>query len=214
MVKILIAEEVQILRDCLKLAIESGDEFEVVACASNGLEAIEMTKIFEPDLVLLELNMPIISGYNVIKDIKKINSKIKILVLTLEENEESMNLALQKGADGYFLKNIRFDDLYMILKSTFGDSSFYFNNKEFMKEGEYNTEIKNVGELKIIFTPREKQVLELVVKGMTNEEIAGRLKISIGRARNIVTELMNKCMAKNRTQLAVMSINASLVKDI
>lgn len=181
---------------------------------SNGLEAIEMTKIFEPDLVLLELNMPIISGYNVIKDIKKINSKIKILVLTLEENEESMNLALQKGADGYFLKNIRFDDLYIILKSTFGDSSFYFNNKEFMKEGEYNTEIKNVGELKIIFTPREKQVLELVVKGMTNEEIAGRLKISIGRARNIVTELMNKCMAKNRTQLAVMSINASLVKDI
>ena len=213
MVKILIAEGMQILRDCLKLAIESGDEFEVVACASNGVEAIEMAKIFEPDLVLLELNIKIISGYDVIKEIKKIDSKIKVLVLTTDENEESMNKALQKGADGYFLKQMKFGDLYTILKNTFENIPFYINNKElslesFMKEGECTSD------LKILFTPREKQVLELVVKGMTNEEIARKLQISIGRARNIVTELMNKCMAKNRTQLAVMSINASLVKNI
>ena len=217
MIKILIAENMQILRDCLKLAIESKEELEVMTCSSNFLEVIEMIGLFEPDLILLGLSVEEFQD-NVIKEIKKINSGIKIIILTEEESEESMNLTLQKGVDGYFLKNIKFEDLYILLKNALNNNFFDFDDKELnsenIKDKEYKDELQKIEELKITFTPREQQVLELVVKGMTNDEIATKLKISIGRARNIVTELMNKCMAKNRTQLAVMSINASLVKDV
>lgn len=202
MIKILIADDIQILRDCLKLTIEKDKDFFVVGCASNGKEAVEMAVKTCPHIVLMDLNMPQYSGYEAIKEIKKIDENIKIIVLTVEEDETSVAEAIENGADDYLFKNIAYEDLSFILRDV--NKKRY---KEINIEDIYSNCKKYRVNSKIQFTQREREVLKLVVKGLTNEEIARILDISVGRARNIVAELMNKSMVKNRTQLAIFGYN-------
>lgn len=202
MIKILIADDMQILRDCLKLTIEKDREFFVVGCASNGKEAVEMTAKTSPHIVLMDLNMPIYSGYEAIKEIKKIDENIKVIVLTVEDDEESVIEALENGADDYIFKNVAYEDLSYILRDVNKNRAKKINLEDIYNNGEnyrLNSRIK--------FTQREREVLKLVIQGMTNEEIAKILDISVGRARNIVADMMNKSMVKNRTQLAIFGYN-------
>ncbi len=202
MIKILIADDMQILRDLLKLTIEKDKEFFVVGCASNGKEAIEMATKTSPHIVLMDLNMPVYSGYEAIKEIKKIDENIKVIVLTVEDDEASVVEALKNGADDYIFKNIAYEDLSFILR----DANKNRSNKVNLEDIYNNCKSYRLNS-KIQFTQREREVLKLVIKGMTNEEIAKLLDISVGRARNIVADMMNKSMVKNRTQLAIFGYN-------
>ena len=198
MIKILIADDMKILRDCLKLTIEKDKEFFVVGCASNGKEAVEMVMKTSPHIVLMDLNMPEYSGYDAIKEIKKMDESIKIVVLTVEDDESNVVEALENGADDYIFKNIAYEDLSFILREINGNRTTRLELEDIYKSGS-NYRLNS----KIKFTQREKEVLKLVIQGMTNEEIARILDISVGRARNIVADMMNKSMVKNRTQLAI-----------
>lgn len=202
MIKILIADDMQILRDLLKLTIEKDKEFFVVGCASNGKEAVEMASKTSPHIVLMDLNMPEYSGYEAIKEIKRIDENIKVIVLTVEDDEASVVEALENGADDYIFKNIAYEDLSFILR----DANKNRTNKLNLEDIYNNCKSYRLNS-KIKFTQREREVLKLVIQGMTNEEIAKLLDISVGRARNIVADMMNKSMVKNRTQLAIFGYN-------
>lgn len=208
MIKVLIVDDIKILRECLRLTIEKEDEFQVIGCASNGKEAVHMTLELNPDIILMDLNMPIYSGYEAIKDIKALqNNTSKILVLTVEGDEKNITQAFVNGADGYILKDICPEDLSTAIWNTYNGIECIHDSAFNIGSGMMNADPENHGDiyLHVKFTAREKEVLELLVEGMTNEEIAEILGISGGRARNIVAELISKCMVKNRTQLAVIA---------
>lgn len=219
MINILIVDDMQILRECLKLTIENNKQFKVVGCASNGKEAVEMSLKLSPDIILMDLNMPLYSGHDAIKKIKETDKSVKIIVLTVEDNEQNMNIAFKNGADGYIIKDIGFYELSAVIKNIY-EGNHYINEKSFFAGSNFilndlhknplEKEIKKF-DLNINFTVREKEVLKLVIQGMTNEEISKVLDISVGRARNIITTLISKCMVKNRTQLAVFYLNSSFI---
>lgn len=90
MISVLIVDDIKILRECLRLAIEKRPEFEVVGCAGNGKEAVEMTSRLHPDVIRMDLSMPVCSGYDAIRDIRSMGSKTKILVLTADGDEKNV----------------------------------------------------------------------------------------------------------------------------
>jgi len=214
MIRVLIVDDMKLLRECLRLAIEQEDEFEVVGCAGDGREAVEMALRYNPDIILMDLNMPVYSGYEAIKDIKSLRNHIKILVLTVEGDKKNIAQAFLNGADGYVMKDICTEALSAAISNTYQgvpciqDSAFNLCGGEVA-----SAEPRQYGslDLKVNFTVREKEVLELVLEGLTNEQISDVLGISVGRARNIVTELISKCMVKNRTQLAVMAVTMKML---
>jgi DNA-binding NarL/FixJ family response regulator len=119
MIKVLIVDDIKILRECLRLAIEKEDRFNVVGTAADGKEAVEMTARLEPDIILMDLYMPVYSGYAAIKDIKAMRSKAKILVLTVDGNEKNIAQAFKDGADGYILKDICPEELSQAMLYTY-----------------------------------------------------------------------------------------------
>ncbi len=209
MIDVLIVDDMKILRESLNLVINRMEGINVVGCAANGMEAIELTKALQPAVVLMDLNMPVYSGYDAILEIKKYNSRTKILVLTVEDSEQHITKALINGADGYVLKDLNVEELETAIKKAYKNEKYIaehaFHMNEVKAQKEKNTCVsENIDPLEL--TKREKDVLCLVIEGHTNDEISECLGISAGRARNIVTELISKYSVKNRTQLAVAAI--------
>lgn len=210
MINVLIVDDMKLLRESLKLVIGKDERFYVIGTAGNGLEALDIYAKYQPDLVLMDLNMPIYSGHEAIRDIKKINENAKIIVLSVEGDEANIYKAFANGADGYVLKDIEPDDLFEIIQKTF-EGKIHAIDNAFSLGSNYIPDI-NIGIIhnhqneKQELTLREKEVLKLVSLGLTNEEIAGVLGISTGRTKNIVADLIAKCMVKNRTQLAVIAV--------
>lgn len=211
MIKVLIVDDMIILRECLSLAIRQDSDFCVVGCAGDGKEAVRMSKELHPDIILMDLNMPVYSGHDAIVEIKKDNPNIKILVLSVEGDEKNITTAFKNGADGYVLKDIAPDALFLVMKKAFAGEKYvheyaFHMGQEAIKFRYQATEAEPYASCDIAITGREKDVLDLVMQGMTNEEIADVIGLSAGRARNIVAELISKCMVKNRTQLAVIAM--------
>jgi DNA-binding NarL/FixJ family response regulator len=210
MTRVLIVDDVKILRECLRMVINQCPGFEVLGCAADGREACQLCEQQQPDVVLMDLNMPVLSGQEAIIRIKAMNPHIKILVLTAEGAEEEIARAFQNGADGYVLKNIAPADLTVMIHKTHQGQPFIHDSAFCVGQGVFQngtTQHQSSLDPPRDFTDREKEVLRLVMTGMTNEEIAEGIGVSAGRARNIVAELISKCMVKNRTQLAVMAVS-------
>lgn len=210
-IKVLIVDDMVILRECLKLVIGQDTELEVVACAGDGREAVNMCLEFKPDVILMDLNMPVYSGHDAIVEIKKLNTDTKILVLSVDGDERNVATALKNGADGYVLKDILPEELFSVIKKAFAGEKYIHEFAFYIKREEVSTTFSTrYGQYSVELTEREKEVLDLVVQGMTNEEIGEAIGMSAGRARNIVAELISKFMVKNRTQLAVMAVTTQM----
>lgn len=214
MVKVLIVDDMRIARDCMKMAIESNSNFEVVGCACNGLEAIEMCEKYNPDIILMDIIMPKLNGIDAIIRIKNQNKKVKILVLSSVGDEENIINSIKNGADGYVLKDIGIEELILAIESINKGLSFIHKNAYsiiIMNSSQNSNKIDIEKQQKInrIFdelTNRERSVFKLLAEGMSNEEMAVTLDISEGRVRNVVSSLISKFMFESRTQLAVTAV--------
>ncbi len=214
MIDVLIVDDMKILRESLKLAISRMEGIHVMGCAANGKEAVQMAKALKPSVILMDLNMPIYSGYEAILEIKAHDPRIKILVLTVEDSEQHMTRAFINGADGYVLKDINVEELANAIHRAAKNEKYVAQHAFYMTAYGRTSEHPAVREEpeSYALTKREKEVIALVVEGYTNEEIADQLGISVGRARNIVTDLISKYYVKNRTQLAVAAIKTEIQK--
>lgn len=214
MIKVLIVDDIRIIRECIKMAIEKNSDFEVVGCAGNGLEAIDMCKKYQPDVILMDIIMPELSGIEAIRKIKEENKKVKILVLSSMGDEDNIVKSIKNGADGYVLKDIGVEELILAIQCINKGLSFIHKNAysvNILNNTEETNKINSEKQQKVSniyneLTNREKSVLELVAEGMSNEEIATALNISEGRVRNVVSTLISKFMLSTRTQLAVTAV--------
>lgn len=214
-IKVLIADDIMILRQGLRAVLEQDEEIQVVGLAENGKEAFEKCKVFRPDVVMMDMRMPEYDGAYGIKAIKEQCPQIKVLVLTTFDDEETIDKALASGADGYILKEMEDEKVIASVKSVhagmsvFGDGVYRVMKKRLEEAGTAKAaEIRAEEETGL--TARELDVVRLVAQGYDNKEIAAELYLAEGTVRNQISKILEKLALKDRTQLAVYAVKHGL----
>ena len=211
--KIVIAEDHAILRDGLRSLLKSDEQCEVVGEAADGLEAIQCTEQYSPDLILLDLSMPKMSGSSVIKEVKARFPKVKVLALSVHDSEEYILEAFQLGADGYCTKASRHSELLMAIKSVLSGKRYISPDisdkvlEGFIKE---RRTLKTESSWETL-TQREKEVLKMVGEGYKNKEIADFLCISVKTVQKHRANIMRKLNLHTASLLTGYAIDKGLV---
>ncbi len=207
MIKILIADDVAVLRMGLKAVLSQDDELSVVGEAGNGKEAYELAVRLKPDVVLMDMRMPDFDGGYGTRQIKDKLKGVKVLVLTTFDDKETVEKAMASGADGYILKEMDSSQVINSIKAVAGGINVFCDNifqtikKEPVKQAPVNYDI----------TEREAEFLRLICEGYDNKEIAAELFLAEGTVRNGISKLLEKLKLKDRTQLAVFALKNNLV---
>jgi len=213
MTTVIIAEDQKLLRESFKNIIENNSDIKVIACAINGKEAYNLCKEFKPDVVLMDLYMPICNGTESTKLIKADFPSVKVLILTASNDKTDVANAIINGADGYILKDIGTEELILSIKSTslgLGIITRDILNPIILNMSNKKKNV-NIAGINISLTERELKIVSLIVDGKDNKEIGAFLFIAEGTVKNIITEIMSKLQLKDRTQLAVYAVKNGLV---
>lgn len=210
---IVIAEDHTILREGLRSLLSMEGEYDIVAEAKDGLEAIRCAANHEPDLMLLDLAMPKMNGIAAIKEIKRQTEHTKILALTIHKSEEYILEAFQSGVDGYCLKDSTHEELTMAIRSVL-DGKTYLSPAISEKvlsgylEGKRTIKTDTAWDT---LTQREKEILKLIGEGYKNKEISDYLCISVKTVEKHRANLMKKLDLHNVSALTAYSIEKGLV---
>ena len=203
--KVLIVDDDALIREGLKILLEIEEDFLVVGTASNGQEAFDMCRKEKPDLVLMDIRMPVMDGVLGTKLIKSHFQDIKVVILTTFKDDEYIKEALKCGAEGYILKNQPADSIIESLRAV-NKGNIVLEREvahalsSMLKEG------KKSAPEQLDISERELGILKLVGEGLSNREIAESLNLSEGTTRNYVTGLLEKLGFRDRTQLAIFYI--------
>lgn len=205
-IKIIIVDDQTLMRDGLKTILELEDNIEVVAVAKNGYEAIEASKEFSPDLILMDIRMPGMDGVESTKIIKSLYPNIIILILTTFNEEEYIIDALSYGASGYILKDIEGDDLIKAINDAHR-GSFILPSQVAIKLAKKitNTNVvtKDQKETLKDFSDREIEIAKMISLGFTNKQISTSLFISEGTVKNYVSNIYLKLGTSDRMAAAL-----------
>ena len=194
-IRIVLADDHPIMTEGLKLTISSWEEFEVIGIASDGEKAVEMSIKLLPDLVITDMQMPKLSGAEIIRRLKEKIPGIRILAFTTFSDAETVSRAVKAGCDGFLLKVIEPEKLRASLLSIASGLNVYDEDViKQMKKG-----LKE--EPGVVFSKREQEIIRYICQGMTNAEIADKLHLRPGTVKNIVSLLLSKCGCISRAQL-------------
>jgi DNA-binding NarL/FixJ family response regulator len=212
-INIVLAEDHTILREGLKALLSSDPKFDIIGEAEDGRAAVRCVEKLEPDLILMDLSMPRMSGMEAIREIKKRYSQIKIIALTVHKTEEYLHTTLQAGADGYVLKDATHDELMMAIKNVMAGKSYLspgVSEKviEGYLEGKESAAFDSPWET---LSQREREVLKLIAEGCKNKEIAEDLCISLKTVEKHRANLMKKLDLHNAAALTVYAMEKGLV---
>ena len=191
MIQAVIADDVQILRQGLRAILSQDPEIQVTGLAANGKEAFECCQKRQPDVVLMDMRMPEFDGSWGISAIKKAFPQVKILVLTTFDDQETVDAAVRSGADGYILKEMEDDQVIQSVKAVcagiqvFGGGVFEGIRRQMTAPGGG----KCRGIVPGAVTPRERDIMRCVARGMDNKEIAAELYLAEGTVRNNISLL-------------------------
>lgn len=202
-IRILIADDHSLVREGLKQILELEEDFEVIGQAANGIETLEKIKELHPDVLLLDINMPVMGGIPTLKKIKEENIQVKTVVLTIHEGREYLMETLELGALGYVLKDSDSASLSKAIRDAYQGIS-YIQPKlaaELVKEFSNSKPYKSSNENEL--TKREYEVLSLIADGMNNKDIADKLFISEKTVKNHVSSIFRKINVNDRTKAAI-----------
>ncbi|CAM1358088.1 response regulator [Tenacibaculum xiamenense] len=205
---IILVDDHILVRDGIKSILKEEDGLNVIDEASNGLEALEILKDKVPDILIVDIKMPKMSGIEVVREIKKATINVRTMMLSMHDSEEYVLDAIEAGADGYLLKGSSKDEFVKALhtiasggKYFTGDvSSIIINNLG--KERNKKKLIKDKDDNVYHLTKREKQILKLILSGKSNKEIATELEVSKRTTEVHRFNLMKKLKVKNLTELS------------
>jgi RNA polymerase sigma factor (sigma-70 family) len=211
--RIVLADDHTILREGLRALLTADPDFEVVGEAQDGREAVRCVEKLEPDLLLMDLSMPRMSGMDAIREIKKRYPNTRIIALTVHKTEEYILTTLQAGADGYVLKDATQDELVMAIKNVMEGKSYLspdISEKviEGYLQGKESNQSLSAWET---LSQREREVLKLIAEGFKNREIAEDLCISLKTVEKHRANLMKKLDLHNAAALTVYAVERGLV---
>ena len=214
-IRILLADDHAILRAGLVRLLGEEKDIEVVGEAENGREAVQKVQELHPDIVLMDIGMPVMNGMEATKQIKKRDAKVKVLVLTMHDNEEYLFQVLQAGAAGYVLKKAADSDLINAIHVVSRGDCFLYPSAAKMVVEDYLDKLKNGQEPTSSFdtlTDREREILTLVAEGHTNREIAENLFISVKTVETHKANIMEKLNLHKRAELVKYAIRKGMLR--
>lgn len=209
-IKVMIADDHSMIREGIKQLLELDGEFEVIEEAKDGEECIEKLQKINPDVLLLDINMPKMNGLEVLQKISKLKYKVKILVLTVHNEVEYLLKAVDIGVNGYLLKDSEIAELKKAIVAVVNGEDYIqpslipMLNAKLINNNRDNEKIEKL-------TKRELEVLKQLAIGKINRQIAEDLQISERTVKNHVSSIFKKIDVKDRTQAAVFTIRNNLI---
>lgn len=205
---ILIVEDHTLLRHGLVDMILSDPTMEVIGEVDNGRDAVAQAKLLEPDLVLMDINLPLMNGTEALSEIKRSHPHIKIMALTVHKADEYVRDSLRSGADGYLLKNATRDEFILAIHQVLKGKQYLSAEIASHFEGLGNND--SVSDWERLST-REREVLKLVAEGYTNKQIASVMFISVKTVEKHRSNVMIKLNLHNSSSLTAYAIENKLV---
>jgi len=211
-IRVLLVDDHPLFRKGLASLLAREKGFEVVGEAQDGAEALNKTKNLKPDLVLMDIYMPGGNGLEATRRIREALSSVKVVILTVSEEDKNLFEAIKSGAHGYLLKKIEPRNLFEMLRGVFrGEAPISRATaakilNEFAAQAHRATE--ETPEEKL--TPKEREVIELLTKGWTNKEIGNKLRITENTVKNHLKNILDKLHLENRVQAATFALQKKL----
>ena len=221
-ITVLIVDDHPLFRDGLSKAIDLEDDIDVVGQCDDGEEALLTANRLQPDVVVLDINLPTLNGLQVTRQLKAERSRVAVVVLTAYHDSEQVLHAMRTGASAYCSKDITPDEIIEIIRDV--ASGLYVVDEERMDERTLRSWIsENVEAVSgpyaldpedhfVPLSPREMEILQYVVRGLSNKEIATELRISHQTVKNHMTSILKKLNVQDRTQAAVTALRHGWVR--
>lgn len=212
-INIMLVDDHALMRAGLKLLLQKRPSLKVVGEASDGFEALRLYDNLRPDILILDISLPRIDGIQVLTEIKLRYEQAKVIVLTMHEDEDYITLIMNAGASGYVPKAAVDEELYNAIDSVM-DGYIYLRPKEIstmLKKMQNETDSRNPY---VILSPREREVLQLLVHGFSLSEIAQKLTISIKTVDTHKTRMLNKLNLSKKSELVQYAIKYNLINMI
>jgi NarL family two-component system response regulator LiaR len=208
-IRILIVDDHAVVRRGLKALLGTEPDIEIVGEAEDGRQAIDMTARLEPDVVLMDLVMPEVSGVDATRQIVARHRKTRVLVLTSFGSDDKLFPAIKAGAQGYLLKDATPEELIRAIRGVLREQSTLTPSVARRLLRELSKDPDALSRLETL-TARETEVLQLIARGMSNDALADRLCISEATARTHVSSILGKLNVTSRTQAALYALKHGL----
>ncbi|MDR5694407.1 MAG: response regulator transcription factor [Armatimonadota bacterium] len=213
-IRVLVADDHTIVREGIRMILTAQPDIEVVGEAANGQEAIELTRKLRPDVVVMDISMPGVSGIHATKAIKAEMPEVNVLALTMHEDETYVFQLLKAGAAGYVLKRGAASDLVNAVRAASKGEAFLYPSvakavvQDYLQRVEAGEERERWDGL----TQREREILKLIAEGYTNQEIAQKLYISVKTVQTHRAHILEKLGLHDRTELVRYAIRKGLIE--
>ncbi|MEE1801387.1 response regulator transcription factor [Streptomyces sp. JV176] len=211
--RILLADDHALVRRGVRLILDNEPDLTVVGEAGDGAEAIELARAERPDLVILDIAMPRLTGLQAARELSRIQPGTRILMLTMYDNEQYFFEALKAGASGYVLKSVADRDMVEACRAAMRDEPFLYPGAVTALIRNYLDRVRQGDSIPdSAVTPREEEILKLVAEGHTSKEIAGLLLISAKTVERHRANLLQKLGLRDRLELTRYAIRAGLIE--
>ncbi|MEU1587302.1 response regulator transcription factor [Micromonospora sp. NPDC005710] len=213
-IRMVLADDQTLVRAGFRGLLDHSDDLEVVGEASNGAQAVELVAATRPDIVLMDVRMPVLDGVKATAAIVERFPAVRVIVLTTFELDEYVFEALRAGASGFLLKDIEPDELRQAVRVVAGGDMLISPRVTSRLVSAFVSKVAPApvdGGRLAVLTDREREVMSLVASGLTNEEIGRRLSMSPATARTHVHRAMVKLRVRDRAQLVVLAYQTGLV---
>lgn len=212
-VRILLADDHALVRGGIRRILEAEPDLTVVAEAANGTEAVELVRATRPDLAILDISMPRLTGLQAAREIARRAPSVRTLMLSMHDNEQYFFAALQAGACGYVLKSVADEDLVAACRAA-------IRNEPFLYAGVAGTLVRDFLERmrrgermpQGVLTEREEEVVKLIAEGHTSKQIAAQLVISHKTVERHRANVLAKLGMRDRTELTRYAVRAGLIE--
>jgi len=215
-IRVLVADDHELFRRGLELVLADEADIEVVGEAGDGQQAVDLAGETVPDVVVMDVRMPVLSGIEAASQIREDMPHVKILMLTISDEEDDLYEAIKAGAAGYLLKEISIDEIANAVRAVQGGQSLISPSMASKLLNEFASMIKREEEKQQVpaprLTPREMEVLQHIAKGQNNREIASELFISENTVKNHVRNILDKLHLHSRMEAVVYAVREKLLE--